>query len=147
MRSGTFDYEIVAPATVAQAMALLSDMARLPELHPLIVSVTAVAPEPGALESYRITDRLRWGPIVFPITYEADVLSRTEDAVVTVARQRPATTVENRTRVSPDGSGVRIVVSMTLSAPTLLFGYAFRQAQSAHHELGRRIGRALGASA
>ena len=146
MRSGSFDYEIVAPATVAQAMALLGDMARLPELHPLIVAVQTVAAVPGALESYRITDRLRWGPIVFPITYEADVLTRTEDRVVTVARQRPATTVENRTRVSPEGDGVRIVVSMTLSAPTLLFGYAFGQAQTAHHELGRRIARALGAT-
>jgi hypothetical protein len=100
-----------------------------------------------ALRSYAITDRLTWGPFRFPITYRADLLVRTEDRVVTVAHQRPATTVRNHTTVSPEPGGlVRIDVDITLSAPTWLFRYAFRQARAAHLTLASRIRTSLEAA-
>ncbi len=80
-----------------------------------------------------------------PASSEADVLERTDHSLHMTARQAPSTTVDNRTTVTPVDGGVRVEVQITLSAPTLLFAYAFRQARAAHLELGARIARSLGA--
>ncbi|MDZ5445817.1 SRPBCC family protein [Micromonospora sp. 4G57] len=140
----TFSYTVQARCTRAEALALLGDLTRQGELHPLIVGVRRLPPRPGALASYAITDRLAVGPLRFPVTYRADVLIATEDEVVTVARQRPATTVRNHTRLRDEPGGVtRIDVEITLTAPAPLFGYAFRQARAAHLGLASRLGAAL----
>ena len=138
-RSGTFTYTIEAPCNAATAVALLGDPRRSGELHPLIQSVDEVSPQPGAIASYRITDLLPLGQLRLRIVYEADVIEATETDVVTLARQRPATTVRNDTRIDSVDGGVAITVTITLAAPTLLFGYAFRTARTAHLELGERI--------
>ncbi len=143
IRSGTFSYTIEAPCGAATAVALLGDPRRSGELHPLIQAVDVVETQTDAIASYRITDLLPVGPLRFRIVYEADVLTATETDVVTVARQRPATTVRNVTRVAPASTGVRIDVEITLATPRLLFGYAFRTARVAHLELGERIARRL----
>ena len=142
-RSGTFEYTIEAPCDAATAVALLGDPRRNGELHPLIQSVDEVSPQTGAIASYRITDLLPLGPLRFRIVYEADVITVTPSKVVTVARQRPGTTVRNETRVAATAAGVAITVAITMRAPTLLFGYAFRTARTAHLELGERIARRL----
>jgi hypothetical protein len=112
----------------------------------LIVAVAPRPPAPGALRSYAITDRLRWGPFTFPITYTADVLTAEPDQVTTVARQTPRTTVHNHTRLTPGPDGeVLIDVEITLTAPAPLFRYAFRQAQTAHRQLAGRLASALSA--
>ncbi|SCL38204.1 hypothetical protein GA0070624_6133 [Micromonospora rhizosphaerae] len=140
----TFSYTVQARCSRADALALLGDLTRQGELHPLVVAVRRVPPRPGALASYAITDRLAVGPLRFPVTYQADVLIATEDEVVTVARQWPATTVRNHTRFKDEPAGVvRIDVEITLSAPAPLFGYAFRQARAAHLGLATRLGAAL----
>ncbi|SCF44296.1 hypothetical protein [Micromonospora mirobrigensis] len=144
----TFGYTVQARCTAADALALLSDLTRQGELHPLIVRVRRLPPRPGARASYAITDRLAVGPLHFPVTYQADVLVATEDEIVTVARQQPATTVRNHTRLRPEPGGLlRIDVEITLSAPAPLFAYAFRQARSAHLALATRLGAALGEDA
>lgn len=142
-RSGTFEYTIGAPCDAATAVALLGDPRRNGELHPLIQSVAEVSPQPGAIASYRITDLLPLGPLRLRIVYEADVITLTPSQVVTVARQRPATTVRNETLVASTDAGVTVTVSITLTAPAALFGYAFRTARAAHLELGERIERRL----
>lgn len=60
MRSGSFSYVAEAPASPEAAMALLGDLTRQGELHPLIVAVEERPAPAGALASFRITDRLRW---------------------------------------------------------------------------------------
>ncbi|MBY8873829.1 SRPBCC family protein [Micromonospora sp. PLK6-60] len=140
----TFSYSVQARCTAADAVALLSDLTRQGELHPLIVRVRELPPRPGARASYAITDRLAVGPLHFPVTYQADVLVATEDEIVTVARQQPATTVRNHTRLRREADGVlRVDVEITLSAPAPLFAYAFRQARSAHLALASRLGEVL----
>ncbi|MFU8850058.1 SRPBCC family protein [Micromonospora sp. SL1-18] len=144
LSSDSFSYTVQARCTRADALALLSDLTRQGELHPLIVRVRPLPPRPGALASYAITDRLELGPLHFPVTYQADVLVATEDEVETVARQQPATTVRNHTRLLDEPGGVvRIDVEITLSAPAPLFGYAFRQARAAHLGLASRLRAAL----
>lgn len=99
------------------------------------------------MRSYAITDRLRWGPFTFPITYTADVLTDGPEEVTTVARQKPRTTVHNHTRVRPAPDGETLIdVEITLTAPTPLFPYAFRQAQAAHRQLAARMATALAAA-
>lgn len=71
-RSGSFEYTLEAPCSAATAVALLGDLRRQGELHPLIVKV-----------------------------------------------------------------------KIELTAPTLLFRYALSTAETAHRELGRRIGARL----
>jgi hypothetical protein len=143
-RQGTFRYDVRARCAPGDAVRLLSDYRRHDELHPLIVKVEPRPAGPGALRSYAITDRLRWGPFTFPVTYLADVLVADDSEVRTVARQRPRTTVHNHTRLSSGADGdLRIDVEITLTAPTLLFPYAFRQARAAHRVLAARLSRAL----
>lgn len=144
LSSDSFSYSVQARCTRTEAVALLSDLNRQGELHPLIVRVRELPPRPGALASYAITDRLELGPLHFPVTYQADVLVANEDEVVTVARQQPATTVRNHTRLRDEPGGVvRVDVEITLSAPAPLFGYAFRQARAAHLGLAGRLGATL----
>ncbi|MDG4805538.1 SRPBCC family protein [Micromonospora sp. WMMD1120] len=142
--SDTFSYTVQARCSLAEAAALLSDLTRHGELHPLIVQVRQVPARPGAQASYTINDRLAAGPLRFRTTYHADVLVVEDDEIVMVARQWPATTVRNHTRLrsEPDGL-VRIDVEITLTAPSPLFRYAFRQAQAAHLALAARLAAAL----
>ena len=139
MREGTWTYEVVARCALTDALSLLSDIDRLGELHPLITKVEALAPAPGALRSFAVTDRLAWGPFRFPITYLADILAVSESEIVTTARQRPRTVLRSTTRLSQDGDLVRIDVTVTMQAPTLLFSYAYRTGKAAHLELAGRI--------
>lgn len=139
MREGSWSYEVVARCALADAVSLLSDIERQGELHPLITAVVPVDPAPGALRSYAITDRLQWGPLRFRITYHADVLAVSDEEVVTVARQRPRTSLRSTVRFAPEGEVVRICVTVVMRAPTPLFGYASRTGRAAHLELAGRI--------
>ncbi|SCL67347.1 hypothetical protein [Micromonospora peucetia] len=144
LRRDSFSYTVQARCSLTEAAALLADPGRQKDLHPLIVRVRRVPPRPGARASYDITDRLAAGPVRLPITYRADVLVDDPDEIVTVARQWPATTVRNHTRLRAEPDGVvRIDVEITLAAPTPLFGYAFRQARAAHLGLAARLGAVL----
>jgi hypothetical protein len=138
-RTGSWSYQVEAACAPEQALALLGDLTRQGELHPLIVEVRELPPAPGALRSYAITDALRLGPLPFRITYFADTLSVTDDEVVTLARQRPRTTLRNRTTVTAVDGGTRVQVEVELTAPRLLFGYAFREGRKAHLALAERL--------
>ncbi|MGI5214518.1 SRPBCC family protein [Plantactinospora sp. CA-290183] len=146
-RSGSFGYIVQARCAVPAALRLLADLDRQAELHPLILRVRARPPRPGALRSHLITDRLAWGPIRFRTTYRADTLLIGADELVIRAEQWPRTSVRNHTRLveEPDGL-VRVEVTITLSAPTPLFRYAFRQARAAHLALAARLPAALEAA-
>ena len=72
-----------------------------------------------------------------------DVLEAGPGRVVTVARQHPATTVRNETRITAAGGGSHIEVQITMTAPALLFAYAFAQARAAHAVLAERLRAAL----
>jgi hypothetical protein len=138
-RSGTFRYQMVADADVAEVVGLLSEYHRHRELHPLIVKVKQVDAPPPALRRYAITDRVPLGPVKLTVTYIADVLEAGPQRVLTEARQKPGTTVRNDTRLSTADGRVVADVEITLTAPTLLFRTAFAQAQAAHAELATRL--------
>jgi hypothetical protein len=138
-RTGSFKYQVDAGDDAAAAMSVFADLSHHDELHPLIVKVQPAPPPEGALRRYLITDRIPWGPFRFPITYTADVLSVTPDRVVVVAHQKPAVTLRNDTRLTTVDGRVRADVEITITAPALLYAYAFRQAHTAHLVLADRI--------
>ena len=135
-REGTFSYTASGRCSLETAVALLSDPRRQVELHPLITNVKRLADDTNGNARYAVSDRLRWGPFAFPITYEATILSVTDSEIVTIARQKPSTTLRNRTRLTTSGDAVRAEVEITLRAPSALVGYAFSQAKTAHLKLG-----------
>lgn len=139
MRTGSWSYDVDASCAPQRALALLSDITQQGELHPLIVAVEELPPAAGALRSYAITDRLVLAGVPFRITYHADTLSITDDQVVTVARQRPRTTIRNTTTVTGTATGCHVHVDVSLTAPTLLFPYAFREGRKAHLALAGRL--------
>ncbi|MEV1330636.1 SRPBCC family protein [Micromonospora costi] len=144
LRRDSFSYTVQARCSLAEAAALLGDLTRQGDLHPLIVRVRRLPPRPGAQASYAISDRLPAGPVRFPTRYRADILVSTPEEIVTVARQWPATTVRNHTRLRAEPGGlVRVDVEITLAAPAPLFPYAFRQARAAHLALAARLGAVL----
>ncbi|MEU5567771.1 SRPBCC family protein [Micromonospora musae] len=144
LRRDSFSYSVQARCSPSDAAALLGDLDRQGELHPLIVRVRRLPPRSGARASYTVSDRLTAGPVRFRVRYQADVLVQAEDEIVTVARQWPATTVRSRALLHTEADGqLRIDVEITLAAPALLFAYAFRQARSAHLTLANRLAGAL----
>ena len=139
MRSGSFTYALQARCSLTMARDLLSDIGRQGELHPLIIEVRELAPVAGALRSYAITDRLVFGPLRFRITYHADQVSVSDHEIITVARQRPRTTVRNTVRLTEKDGVVDVAVTIDLTAPSLLFPIALRTGRTAHLELAQRI--------
>lgn len=139
MREGTWEYGVAARCALDDAVSLLSDIERLGELHPLVTRVVAVPAVDGALRSYDVTDRIRWGPLRLRITYRADVLAVSDSEIVTVARQRPSTRLRSTLRLEQDGDTVRVHVTVVLQAPSPLFPYAYRTGREAHLLLAERI--------
>jgi hypothetical protein len=143
-RTGTFRYHFDAGRDLAVAVERLSDMATHAAAHPLIVAVRTVPPPLGAIRRYHVTDRIALGPVRFRITYTADLVTVTGDRVIFLAHQWPAVTVRNDIALSRAGDRVRADVEIAMTAPTAMFGSAFRQARRAHLTLADHLARALG---
>jgi hypothetical protein len=138
MKQGIFEKEIYIEADASTVIRLIADYSQHYKIHPLIEKVERAKDEPAGVKRYFITDHLQWGPFKFRIKYRADVIAVTENIVHTEAYQSPRTFVTNLTKVTPEGNGVRLHETITMRAPRLLFGYAFKQAQSAHEEMLKR---------
>jgi hypothetical protein len=140
MKIGSFTKDIFIEADAAIVMGTISDYTQLHHFHPLIVKIqqAATAP-PGVLRRYVITDRLLWGPLKFGITYRADIISVTASTVHSEAYQFPGTYISLASTVKSVKGGAMLSESFTLKSPRLFFGYAFRQAETAHTETLNRL--------
>src|SRR5690242_12908400 len=139
MKSETFEKQIFIQATVPAVIEVISNYSLHDKIHPLIEKVERAGSSPPGVERFFITDNLKWGPFKFRIKYQADIVSVTQDTVHTEAYQSPNTHVTNISKVIPSGEGVILHETITMQAPDLLFGYAFKQAHAAHEELLKRI--------
>lgn len=140
MRRGSWNYDVRARWSLADAVSLVSDIRRQGALHPLIIRIQELPPPEGVVRSFLITDRLAGG---FRIRNRADTLRVTDQEVVSIAHQRPRTRLRNHARFTVEGDVVHIAVTVTLDAPTLLFAIAFRQGRKAHLTLAERLQEAL----
>jgi len=139
MKQGTFEKEIHIHSDAATVINIIADYSQHHKIHPLIISVERAAEAPEGVRRYFITDSLQWGPFKFKIKYRADIIAVTEDTVHTEAYQSPNTRVTNLTKVTSQGDGVRLHETITMEAPDILFNYAFKQAETAHEEMLKRI--------
>jgi hypothetical protein len=139
MKQGSFEKEIFIQSDVKTVINTIADYSQHHKIHPLIQKVERAKDEPANVRRYFITDSLQWGPFKFKIKYQADIIAITADTVHTEAYQSPQTYVTNVTRVTPKDTGVLLHETITLKAPDLLFGYAFKQAEIAHTEMLQRI--------
>ena len=139
MKQDTFEKQIHIRSDVKTVLAAVSEFSQHHKIHPLIVKVEQAEVPEGVLRRYFITDQLQWGPLKFKIKYRADILSLTENEVHTEAYQSPNTFVDNITSVTPAEDGVLLKEKVTLKAPSLLFDYAFKQAEAAHGEMLLRL--------
>ena len=139
MKQGIFEKEIFIQSDVKSVIDLIADYSQHHQIHPLIEKVERAKNEPQGVRRYFITDNLQWGPFKFKIKYQADIISVTENMVHTQAYQSPNTYIENVTNVTPSQNGVILHETITMKAPSLLFNYAFQQAQAAHEEMLKRI--------
>jgi hypothetical protein len=127
--------EIAAAPDVVHAFLL--DLHHHRDLHPLIERIEDLPskPERPTARRYRITDRLRLGPIAFRIAYVAEIEDVSPSEIRGHAWQSPGVGVRTRYRIEPTpAGGTRLSEACTVSAPWLLAGYAGAQAEMAHRE-------------
>ena len=139
MKKGTFEKEIFIQSDAATVINVIADYSQHPKIHPLIIKVERAKDEAAGVKRYFITDSLKWGPFNFKIKYRADIISVTEDTVHTVAYPSWGTHVTNVTKITPQGTGVRLHETITIKAPDLLFHYILQQASNSHEEMLKRI--------
>ena len=139
MKKGTFEKEIFIQSDASTVINVIADYSQHPKIHPLIIKVERAKDEPAGVKRYFITDSLKWGPFKFKIKYQADIISVTEDTVHTEAYQSPGTHVTNITKITPQGTGVRLHETITIQAPDMLFHYVLQQASNVHEEMLKRI--------
>ena len=139
MKQGTFEKEIFIQSDVATVIHVIADYSNHHKIHPLILKVERAKEEPAGVRRYYITDSLQWGPFKSKIKYQADIIAITEDTVHTEAYQSPGTYVTNITKVTPKDNGVRLHETITMKTPDMHFNYAFKQAETAHEEMLKRI--------
>jgi hypothetical protein len=139
MKQGTFEKEIFIQSDAKTVINVIADYSNHHKIHPLIVKVERAKEEPAGIRRYFITDSLQWGPFKFKIKYRADIIAITADTVHTEAYQSPNTFITNVTKVTPKDNGVILHETITMKSPDMLFGYAFKQAETAHEEMLKRI--------
>jgi hypothetical protein len=146
MAERSFEQSIAIGAAPAIVHAFLADLHRHRDLHPLIERIEDLPPQPGRpdVRRYRVTDRMRLGPLAFRITYLAELEPFAPDLILGAAWQSPGVELRTRYRVSPSrGGGTLLHEEVRLKAPRLLIGYAHRQAEAAHRETLAKLKRLL----
>jgi hypothetical protein len=135
MAERRFEQSIEIAAEPAVVHAFLADLHRHRDLHPLIERIEDLAPQPGRsdVRRYRVTDRMRLGPLAFRIAYLAEIEAVSPDLIRGTAWQSPGVELRTRYRITPAPAGGTLLrEDVSLKAPFLLIGYAHRQAEAAH---------------
>jgi len=139
MKQGTFEKEIFIQSDAKTVINVIADYSQHHKIHPLIIKVERAKDEPAGVRRYFITDSLQWGPFKFKTKYQADVIAVTGDIVHTEAYPSLKTSVTNLTRITPKDHGVVLHETITISTPNIFFSYVFKQAETAHDEMLKRI--------
>ncbi|BBY30047.1 SRPBCC family protein [Mycolicibacterium sediminis] len=130
--------EEVVPADPDVVRDFYADLDNIRELHPLVVSVRSVDRRDvadGHERTYRVRDRIPFGPLTVPISYSARVLIHRDGDVHTQARQFPAVRLDGTVSFVAEGGGTRVTERLTVHAPRPLAGTTARRAVAAHAEM------------
>jgi hypothetical protein len=135
------------PAAPEDVRAFYVDLNNIKAVHPLVVSVHATGrielPD-GYRQSYRVKDRIPFGPLTLPTSYVAHLTVPTVGDVGTEARQFPRVRLSGIVTFEPVDSGTRVCEHLTIEAPRPLAAITTREAVKAHIEMLAGIRRHFG---
>lgn len=123
------------PAPPDEVRAFYVDLDNIKTVHPLVVSVRATTRTEladGYCQSYRVKDRIPFGPLTLPTSYSAHLRVASVGPVITEARQFPRVRLYGVVSFEPDGAGTRVVERLTIHAPRPLHEITTREAVKAH---------------
>ena len=126
------------PGPPDQVQAYYVDLTNIAEVHPLVVSVRAVARSEtpgGYTQMWQVKDRIPLGPFTLPTTYSASLRILEDGPVTAEARQFPAVQLNSVVSFDAVPDGTRLTESIEIIAPRPLLGITVRQAVAAHKEM------------
>ncbi len=132
---------IAAPP--AQIRPLIAEFQDLGRFHPFIIGVKEVAPDTSSFGTprrrFRVTDRMRAGPLLLRFTYLATATDAPDGTLVGEAYQSPGIHLISRYTFTAEGDQTHIEEQCTITAPGPLIKYVQRQAYAAHAQTFQRI--------
>jgi hypothetical protein len=123
------------PAEPGDVREFYVDLDNIKTLHPLVVSVQRTGRTEnmdGYRQSYRVTDRIPFGPISFPVSYTATLQVPAAGDVLAEARQFPGVRLDGRVSFAAADGGTLLTEEVDITAPWPLTGFTVRQAVAAH---------------
>ena len=128
----------IVPAPPDAVRAFYVDLDNIALVHPLVVSVRSTSrtdTRDGYTETYRVRDRIPFGPLTFGITYTARLRVPVHGDVLTEARQFPRIALDGVVSFAASGDGTRVTERIRIEAPRPLAAVTVRQAVAAHAEM------------
>jgi polyketide cyclase/dehydrase/lipid transport protein len=126
------------PAPPADVRDFYVDLDNILAVHPLVVGVETIAREDtgdGYCQTYRVRDRIPFGPFRLGIAYTASVRVPVDGAVRTEAIQFPQVRLHGVVSFDGTDDGTRVTERLTIEAPRPLATLTVRQAVAAHVEM------------
>jgi hypothetical protein len=128
----------LVPAPPDRVRAFYVDLDNIKRLHPLMVSVESTGRQEladGYTQTYRVRDRIPFGPITIGIAYTARLRVPAHGDVLTEARQFPQVALDGVLSFDEIGDGTRITERLRIDAPRPLAAVTVRQAVAAHAKM------------
>ena len=126
------------PAAPEAVRGYWVDLARIAEVHPLVVAVRTLShrvTDDGYEQTYSVKDRVPLGFLTLPISYTATLRVPTVGAVTAQARQFPAVRLDSVVTFESESAGTRLTETIRIRAPRMLLAVTVRQAVAAHSEM------------
>jgi hypothetical protein len=114
------------------------DLRNIVRVHPLVVSVQVIDREQTTqshTETYRVRDRIPFGPFTLKVGYTARVHVPDDGDVLTEARQFPRVRLRGRVSFDEVEGGTRVTERLEITAPRPLAALTVREAVAAHAEM------------
>ncbi|ODQ93627.1 SRPBCC family protein [Mycolicibacterium holsaticum] len=122
------------PAPAEQVRAFYADLDNIKTVHPLVVAVRTISRRDHT-RTYRVTDRIRLGPVTLRTTYWAQLTVTDSGDITSEARQFPGVRLCTVVTFEPVRAGTRVTERITIQAPRPLFAFTARQAITAHRAM------------
>jgi carbon monoxide dehydrogenase subunit G len=132
------------PAPPEDVRAFYCDLTNIARVHPLVVSIESTGrtgTDDSYTQTYRVRDRIPFGPVAMKVAYTASVHVPTRGDVLTEARQFPHVRLYGTVSFDEIDGGTRVTERIRIEAPRLLAALTVREAVQAHAEMLAGIGR------
>ncbi|MDV3126203.1 SRPBCC family protein [Mycobacterium sp. 21AC1] len=123
------------PAPPRQVRDFYVNLENITRVHPLVVSVrrTSGTESAGAsVRTYRVSDRIRLGPLPLRITYQTCIAVSASGTVTAQARQFPRVGLDSTVAFEPVDGGTRVTEALHITAPRPLLPLTVTEAVNAH---------------